>query len=278
MTVNEILIDPEFGHLYLKVHSRATRYTFKAANDGGRGILITVPVGYKVADVLCAVEKMRPKLRELIGKQQETQQSHHIDWNFSIQSDCLHVSLIRGVGQRFQYRHEMGEFSFDDHQDLLVHRPARLILLCPSDCDFDAEGRQKWLYKVLVEGIRQHARDQLVNRMRAYADHFQIPLREIKVNASQSHWGSCSRHRQSSLLHNTSYYNINLSIFTLLLPVPVQKLILLHELTHTRHMDHSPAFHRDLNLWLDGQEALLEQQLKRYHTDLWSFVQSTGEE
>lgn len=277
MTVNEILDDPEFGHLYLKVHPRATRYTFKAANDGGRGILITVPARYRVADVLRAIDEMRPQLHSLVDKQQEKQLARHIDWDFCIPSDCLHVSLVRGVGRRFQLRHETGEFSFDDQLNLIVQRPARLMLLCPPDCDFDAEGRQAWLYKVLVEGIRQHAREQLVSRMRAYADHFHIPLREIKVNASQSHWGSCSRHRQGMLLHATTYFNINLSIFTLLLPAPVQKLILLHELTHTRHMDHSPAFHHDLDQWLGGQEAHLEQQLKRFHTDLWSFARRAEE-
>lgn len=272
MTVNEILDDPEFGHFYLKVHARATRYTFKPANDGGRGILITVPPHYNLQDVKRAIEQMRPKLRELIEHQEEKRQEHHIDWNFSIQSDCLHVSLIKGVGQNFQYRHEMGEFSIDDQQNLIVHKPAQLMLLCPSDCDFDAPGRQAWLQKVIIEGVRMHARDQLVNRMRAYANHYQIPINEIKVNVSQSHWGSCAKHGKGSLLgRKTIYYNINLSIYTLLLPAAVQKLILLHELTHTRLMDHSPAFHHDLDQWLGGQEQALERELKRYSTSLWSF-------
>ena len=43
-----------------------------------------------------------------------------------------------------------------------------------------------------------------------------------------------------------------------------QRLIMLHELTHIHHMDHSPAFHAELNALLGGKEQELEQELKAF--------------
>ena len=261
------------------------RYTFHPAKDGTPecGVLITVPRQFSLTDVLRAVETMRPRLRQMlleyrsILQQAKQQKLPHIDWNFSILTDCLHISIIKGTREGFFLHNEQAEIRRNSqHEDEIV-KPAVLQLVCPPNCDFDAEGRQEWLEQCIVEGVRNHAKAQLVPRMQAYARLYNIRLNEVKINNSKGHWGSCARHgHKAALLGNgAEYFNINLSLFTLLLPMPVQKLILLHELTHTRHMDHSPAFHRDLDVWLHGQEKALEQELKRYTTSIYSFVEKT---
>ena len=267
MTCDKILTDAEFGHLYIKTHARAVRYTFKPARDGSPqcGLLITVPVRYALQDVLSSVERNRPKLRQLIqsyhaslsqGSERTPLGRPAIDWDFQILSDSLHITVVRGTNAHFY----------------LNHTPTTMQLICPPDTDFHAEGRQEWLAKVLTEGLRQHARSQLIPRVEEYAAEHGITLHDVKVNLSKSHWGSCAQHKAGSVLDRRGYYNINLSVFTLLLPLDLQRLILLHELMHTRHMDHSPAFHHELDQWLGGQEAALEARLKPYSTDLFSFV------
>lgn len=285
MTVDRILEDAEFGHLYLKSNARAVRYTFRPAHDGSPqcGILITVPRPFDEADVRRAVEQMRPQLRQMLaqlphggsrpaGPADATQPSHHIDWGFRIESESLHIHIVKGVGEGFFVKHQLCER--DAAQQIV--RPAEMQLICPPDCDFDAPGRQTWLEKVLAEGIRKHAKHQLLPMLVGFAAQYGIALHEVKVNSSKSHWGSCSRHVQHRLVGSeTEYFNINLSLFTVLLPLSLQRFILLHELTHTRHMDHSPAFHRDLDAWLGGTEQELDRQLKRYSTNVFSFSQNT---
>ena len=39
---------------------------------------------------------------------------------------------------------------------------------------------------------------------------------------------------------------------------------MLHELTHIHHMDHSPAFHAELNTLLEGKEKEYEKELKSF--------------
>lgn len=283
MQVDHILPDAEFGHLYIRTNARAVRYTFRPAKDGTPecGVLITVPARYDLDDVKRSVETMRPRLRQMLlppsspqGEAGRGLRGLHIDWDFRILCDSLHITVVRGTREGFYLHHEPATTCRNAQHHEEVVRPAVMQLICPPDCDFDAEGRQQWLEKVLIEGIRQHAKQQLIPRMVAYARLHNITLREVKINNSHGHWGSCARHRQKATPYSkgTEYFNINLSLFTLLLPLPVQRLILLHELCHTRHMDHSPAFHHDLDIWLDGQEQALEQQLSHYTTSIFSFL------
>lgn len=291
MQVDHILPDAEFGHLYIRTNVRAVRYTFRPAKDGTPecGVLITVPARYDLDDVKRSVETMRPRLRQMLvhssSPQGEAGRGLHIDWDFRILSDCLHITVVKGTKDGFYLHHEPATTCRNAQHHEEVVRPAVMQLICPPDCDFDAEGRQQWLEKVMVEGIRQHAKQQLIPRMVAYARLHNITLREVKINNSHGHWGSCAHHTKRTCTNAgpvgakagkhadpTEYFNINLSLFTLLLPLPVQRLILLHELCHTRHMDHSPAFHHDLDIWLDGQEQALEQQLSHYTTSIFSFL------
>lgn len=274
MTVDKIVADKQFGHLYIKTNSRARRYTFRPANDGTPevGLLITVPVYYRLDDVLRSVEEMRPQLAKMLEQSPTAAQGEgrpHIDWDFKVLADCLHITLVKDECTSFALRHERAKLHKDERGWVVVDSPARIQLVCPKDCDFDVEGRQPWLEKVLVEALRDHAKIQLIPRMKELARRHGIALNEVKINNSKGHWGSCARHKKGGV----TYFNINLSLYTLLLPLPVQRLILLHELCHTRHMDHSEAFHRDLNVWLGGQEQALEEQLKRFATSVFSFVE-----
>lgn len=204
-----------------------------------------------------------------------------IDLSFSILTDCLHVTLQTGTRKGFFTHNEQAEVRINpDTSEPEVVRPAILQIICPPDCDFSSAERQLWLEKAITEGIRAHAKAQLIPRLRALAEHFDVELKEIKVNSSRGRWGSCSCRRTKSRRSFLSVlfgpkekpsFNINLSLFTLLLPYDVQRLILLHELMHTRHMNHSAAFHADLNQWLDGKEKALEAKLKRYSTNIYSF-------
>ncbi|WP_420458960.1 M48 family metallopeptidase [Neolewinella sp.] len=74
--------------------------------------------------------------------------------------------------------------------------------------------------------------------------HFQRPVRQVKLSDTYSRWGSCS--------HNG---NINLATRLLLAPEPVLDAVIVHELAHLVHADHSPRF------WAEVARALPEYKL-----------------
>lgn len=267
---------PFFGNIYIRTNPRSVRYVFRPAYVGTpkQGLFVTVPKRYEINDVLRAIQESQTKLQAMIRRVESQQVStiHRIDLNFCIRTQCLHIELIRGGRTGFYFHEENAKYGVDDSGEDVILSPALLQIICPPDCEFDSEERQNWLQRVIIEAIRRQAKIQLLPRMLALAQKHQITLREVKVNSSRSHWGSCSRHNKRSPQGET-FYNINLSLFTLLLPMPVQRLILLHELCHTLHMDHSEEFHFELNTWLNGQEQNLESQLKAFHADIFSFAQ-----
>ncbi|MBR5068336.1 MAG: DUF45 domain-containing protein [Bacteroidales bacterium] len=278
MLCDKIIEDREFGHLYIIVNARAVRYTFRPANDGTEkiGVRVTVPSRYDLKDVLQSVERMRPQLNAMLQKSQasksEAKKQTHIDWDFRIESDCLHISFVKGTSQKVLFHKEAAQIDRNEQGEDIVLKPAVLQFVCPPDFDFDKGDRQAMFERAIIEGVRLHAKIQLLPRLLAYANRNGIQLNEVKINSSKGRWGSCSLRKKRTLLKTQILHNINLSLFTLLLPMHLQKLILLHELTHTFYMDHSPAFHAKLDAWLGGKEAELEKELKKYKTTIFSFV------
>ena len=282
MLCDKIIEDRDFGHIYIITNARAVRYTFRPAKDGTAldGLRVTVPVRYDLNDVMRSVDKMRQDLLAMIERSKQPAAGQgttkRIDWNFRIETECLHVCLQKGTGSKYMLHRVQAQIDKDEAGEDIIVKPALLEIFCPPDCNFVSESTQKFLERAIVEGIRNHAQVQLIPRLQVYQKRYGIQLHEIKINSSKGHWGSCALHKQRSLLGQKKIYNINLSLFTLLLPLRLQKLVLLHELTHTLHLDHSPAFHAQLDTWLGGKEKALEQELKRYSTSFFSFVTPTS--
>ncbi len=93
--------------------------------------------------------------------------------------------------------------------------------------------------KTLSDEERKLAEDQLRMKALAYlpertailAKDHGFTYRRVSIRRSRTRWGSCS-----------GVNNINLSIFLMQLPSHLIDYVILHELVHTVHKNHSPAF------------------------------------
>jgi predicted metal-dependent hydrolase len=79
--------------------------------------------------------------------------------------------------------------------------------------------------------LRRKAREHLVPWLKRVADEKGFAFSRASIRAQKSRWGSCSRRGTISL---------NLKI--LFLPPELVRYVLLHELCHTRRMDHSKHY------------------------------------
>ncbi len=103
----------------------------------------------------------------------------------------------------------------------------------------------------LVALVRKVASEALSARtLELAAEHGLNPARTV-VRDQRSRWGSCSR---------TGTISLNWRL--LLLPTTVRDSVILHELAHLRHLDHSPRFHAYLNR-IDPRRAGSEKELDR---------------
>lgn len=90
-----------------------------------------------------------------------------------------------------------------------------------------------------VDEVRRHLQDWLIERARAVlvpwlgqlADETGLSIRRVQIRRQRTRWGSCSRAG-----------TISLNCCLLFQSPAVVRYLLLHELCHTRHMNHSQRF------------------------------------
>ena len=117
----------------------------------------------------------------------------------------------------------------------------RIVVSLPAH--LDAESRQKtthWLVERLLSRHRPQAHlgdDELLERAVALSDRYLVGARPVSVRwvtNQTARWGSCS------------YYSGDIRVSHRLRAVPewVLDSVLVHEIAHLTHPDHSRAFHR----------------------------------
>lgn len=110
-----------------------------------------------------------------------------------------------------------------------------------------------------VSELRRRAKAELPLRLAELASRYGFTYNRVAIKHNATNWGSCSTKN-----------NINLNINMVRLPAVLQDYILLHELCHLRHHDHSDAFHLLLEHFLTdnlmrrlGEEDELSKSLAR---------------
>lgn len=232
MTEHQTIEDKELGTLFVRVNARARRLTFHTKEDG---IYVTVPPCTSLAEIEHAIDRLRPRLREAKGKQA----GRLIDLDYRIDAEFFKLTLVSGQRERFLSRSELGEMQ----------------IICPPGADFSDKGLQAWLRKVIEEALRRNARIILPPRLYMLSEQYNLPYKCVKINSSTGRWGSCSTRG-----------NINLSCYLVLLPKRLIDYVLLHELAHTREMNHGERFWALLDRMTGGKAQALREELRNYRT------------
>ncbi len=228
--------DAELGLFLVYAHHRARRMTFRICEEG---IRVTVPPDCDVDRIRRAVDELRPRLRQA---DRQRMRRKVIDLDYRLDADLFHLRVVEGACTRFQLR-TVGE--------------GEVEIVCPPHTDFADDQLQQWLRRVVEESLRSQAKRILPQRLLGLSRRHALPFKSVKVNSSTGRWGSCS-----------SCGNINLSCYTLLLPVRLMDYVMLHELAHTREMNHGAEFKHLLDRLTGGHSAALESEMKGYHTGI----------
>ncbi len=156
------------------------------------------------------------------------------------------------VGQtmRFSFVPHTGSNTQTRRNDtlLLVRYPEALGATHPSV--------QAAAHDLAHRGLKHEAETLLPDWLQGIANEYGYEFRTCKVRRLRSRWGSCS-----------SQKDITLNIFLTKLPDELIEYVLLHELTHTRHLNHSAEFWADLQKVLPNVK-MLRKQLRAYQPSL----------
>lgn len=121
-------------------------------------------------------------------------------------------------------------------------------IFIPEEEVLNSEKSQKYISESFIASLRKEAKIILVNRTREIASQYGFLINEIRVKNMKSRWGSCS-----------AKSNINLNLHLMRLPKHLSDYVILHELVHTLHHNHSLKFWNELDKYAGNSKSLAKE-------------------
>jgi predicted metal-dependent hydrolase len=139
---------------------------------------------------------------------------------------ALPVQALLAPGAQIYWRGDLHEIRHDPRAKRGVQTaPGVLTVGGPADM----------IIARLLRWMKAEAKIDLSVRTLSMAEAHTLSVTHITVRDMQSRWGSC-----------TSGGRISLCWRLIMAPDDVRRYVVAHELAHLRHMDHSPAFWREV--------------------------------
>lgn len=159
-------------------------------------------------------------------------------------------------------KHTTSDFKDGDqigkaHRLQILHNPSlksptsrltRTEIRVSSPHTSDHPATQAKVIAAANKALKQEAETLLPQRLAQLATQHGYNYSSVRVRSLTSRWGSCSTKKV-----------ITLSYFLVQLPWNLVDYVLLHELVHTKHMNHGPNFWNELESALPGAKSLRKQ-------------------
>ena len=232
MATKRVVPDKDFGQIIIRTRITARNISMRTKPDG---LHVTVPPRCLTSRIMAVIEEYRPKLLEKWQKSAE----QPLDLKFRIDAPCFRLHLEEGRFSRFTLR--------INEEDITI--------CCPPRTDFAQKSVQDLLRNAIIRALKKSAQTYLPPLLSELANHYGFKYKKVKITGSKSRWGSCS-----------ATGSINLSCYLMLLPPHLMDYVLLHELTHTKEMNHGPKFWEILNDLTEGKAKTLRAELRQFRT------------
>ena len=223
------ITDAEFGEIVVKRQSLAKSVSLKIAPDGR--LRITMPVYAPVVAVKMLIKTSRKQIRELISKHQA-----NFSYTENQQIGKSHNLLIQTTAKSSSVK-------IVGTQILAEINEAESV---------GSAANQQLIRSKILAALRKEAKSYLPRRLSFLAKEHGFSFARSKITHSSSRWGSCS-----------SSGTISLNIGMMNLPFELIDYVIIHELCHTRHMNHSTKFWDEVAKF-DPHYKIHRNELKKY--------------
>lgn len=234
MLKKSLISHPRYGNIEITRNPRARRIIMRARPNL---LCITLPTIATQKDLERALETFGDRLLT----QQKAIQSITIDADYRIDTPHFLFDLQPHKGDKF----------------FIKHNGRHTTLLYPPDTDFYNAERQAWLREIIKKSLRHRAAEVLPQRLQQHATRHKFRYSRMSLRDSHTRWGSCS-----------SKGTISLSIYLVLLPDELIDYVLLHELCHTRELNHSDRFWALLDRVCYCDSHTLRKALQKHKCDI----------
>lgn len=224
----QIISDKDFGKIHFVVRRSARNITMRVKEDG---LHVTTPPYRSITALLEAIAPFRERLRNVCSEVKPKP----FDLNFSIEAECFRLKLETSPLKNFT----------------VSMRDETVVIACPAHADFTTDRVQTLVKNAVMRAMRKKAEEYLPPLVQYWSSLFDLPYNKVTISKARSRWGSCSSKR-----------DISLSFYLMLLPAHLMDYVILHELAHTREMNHGPKFWELLNQLADGKALALRKELR----------------
>lgn len=221
--------DPEFGTITLRRSMQATHVRIRIAPDGR--LRASLPAYAPIFLVKRLVNASRGELRGMLASHHQASSFHE-----GMQIGKSHVLLVRKT------------------QNLNVsvtRRKQHIIVMLEKGGDISEPLTQRLIRDEAIKALRLEAKSYLPKRLAFLANKLGHSYQKVRFSHASGRWGSC----------NTAG-TISLNIALMKLPFELIDYVLVHELSHTKEMNHSPAFWKHVE-YGDPQYKTHRARLKR---------------
>lgn len=203
------ITDEEFGIITLRRSAQASRVRIRVAPDGR--LRVSLPLYAPLFLVKRLIRSSRAELRTMLAQQ-------HGDNGFvhGMQIGKSHTLFVRQTGAKAPSARRYGQ---------------QIIISLPHAKTLQDEQVVRIIRDTVVGALRIEAKSYLPKRLAFLAEKNGLSYQKVRFSHASGRWGSCS-----------SSGTISLNIALMKLPFELIDYVLIHELSHTVHMNHSEAF------------------------------------
>lgn len=223
------ITDSEFGEIVVKKQGLAKNISLRIAPDGR--LRVTMPTYAPLLAAKTVIKTSRLQIRKLLD-QHQSQFSYTKDQQIG-KSHSLIIRLTAGA-------------------TTVKTAGTRIIVNINENEDITAAANQQLIRQKIAAALRKEAKGYLPRRLSFLAEEHGFSFKRTKITHASSRWGSCS-----------STGTISLNIGLMNLPFELIDYVIIHELCHTRHMNHSASFWREVARFDPGYK-IHRAELKKY--------------
>lgn len=191
----------------IKRHPRAKHVKLRAVPK--QGLLITVPTRFKLTEIPSILNENQQWIIKQLAMLKQPQQV------------CLPEEIFfRSMNVRYRVSYLASSNKLE-----LITRPQQEISLTGKVDDTEH------CYAMLTKWSRLIAKDFLSHLLQQISSETVLPYKQLTIRDQKSLWGSCTHEK-----------SINLNYKLIFLPIALARHVIIHELCHTRFLNHSDRF------------------------------------
>lgn len=204
-----IIQDEEFGKITVRRSARATQIRVRVAPNGT--LRASLPLYAPVFLLKRLLKSSRNELRTILTQAQPNEE--YLDGMSIGKSHSLRITSTPSGALKVS-RH--GQF---------------IAITLPSSKNINDVDVARTIRDAIISALRLEAKSYLPKRLSYVSNKLGLTYEKVRFSHASGRWGSCS-----------SNGTISLNIALMKLPFELIDYVIIHELSHTRHMNHSQEF------------------------------------